>query len=339
MSRDSIPPQQAQQSVVFVTGLSGAGKASVLRVLEDLGFEAIDNPPLGLIDGLVTSALDPARRIAIGIDVRSHGFNVDAVLEVVARMRSNPALRAALVFAWATESVLLRRYSETRRRHPLSPQGRVSDGIAAEQLLTGPMRDAADLVVDTTEMSLSALRHQIGQALGPVADLPERVLSLSLVSFAYPAGLPRDADMVFDARFLRNPHYIDALRPLTGQDEQVAAYVAADPDFEAFFARVTGLLTLVLPRFAQEGKKYATIAVGCTGGRHRSVMLVEKLAGYLSRLEMLCSDTSCSDMGEAGTGSPEPVQPRWRIGVTHRELAFEAARASAPDLVRHRAEP
>jgi UPF0042 nucleotide-binding protein len=330
MSRDPVLTQQSRQSVVFVTGLSGAGKASVLRALEDLGFEAIDNPPAGLIENLVISAPDPDRRIAIGIDVRSHGFNVDAVLDVVTRMRANPALHAALVFAWATEVVLLRRFTETRRRHPLSPQGRVSDGIAAEQLLTGPLQDAADLVMDTTEMSLSALRQRVAQAFGPGADLDSQMLSLSLVSFAYPAGLPREADMVFDARFLRNPHYIDDLRPRTGQDQQVAAYVAADPDFEAFFARMFDLLTLVLPRFVQEGKKYATIAIGCTGGRHRSVMLVEKLARHLSR----------PDTADPASTRSDPVhstlaQPRWRVGVTHRELALEAARVVAAN----RAEP
>lgn len=327
MSCDPTLPQ-ARQSVVFVTGLSGAGKASVLRALEDLGFEAIDNPPSGLIENLVTSAPDPARRIAIGIDVRSHGFNVDAVLNVVARMRANPALRAALVFARATEMVLLRRFTETRRRHPLSPQGRVGDGIAAEQLLTGPLQDAADLVIDTTEMSLSALRQQVGEAFGPGADPAGRMLSLSLMSFAYPAGLPREADMVFDARFLRNPHYVDDLRPRTGQDQQVAAYVAADPDFEAFFARLVDLLTLVLPRFVQEGKKYATIAIGCTGGRHRSVMLVEKLARHLSRSDAAEPHSARSEPSNPDL-HPTPGQPRWRVSITHRELALHAARAAS----------
>lgn len=294
-----------RQSVVFVSGLSGAGKASILRALEDLGYEAIDNPPAALIEAMVTSAPDPGRRIAIGVDVRSHGFNVDALLDVLARLRANPALRTALVFAWATEPVLLRRFTETRRRHPLSPQGRVSDGIAAEQDLTGPMRDIADLVIDTTDTSLASLRQQVGRAFGPGGDDPaSQGLALSLVSFAYPAGLPREADMVFDARFLRNPYYMLDLRPRTGQDPEVAAYVAADPDFTAFFTRMADLLTLVLPRFVQEGKKYATIAIGCTGGRHRSVMLVEKLAAHLARSD-------------------------WRVTITHRELALQAARAAA----------
>jgi RNase adaptor protein for sRNA GlmZ degradation len=285
-------------------------------------------------------------------------------------MRSNPALRAALVFAWATDAVLQRRFTETRRRHPLSPHGRVMDGIAAEQLLTGPMRDAADLVMDTTEMSLAALRQQVGHAFGPDGDEPaSQLLSLSLVSFAYPAGLPREADMVFDARFLRNPHYVVDLRPRTGQDPEVAAYVAADPDFMAFFERMADLLRLVLPRFVQEGKKYATIAIGCTGGRHRSVMLVEKLARHISHADFARPDLAQPDQAQPDQARPDPAQPtlasptlasptlasptlasptlasptlpqstlassplagpKWRISVTHRELAAEAARAAA----------
>ena len=290
----------ARQPVVIVSGLSGAGKASILRALEDVGFEAVDNPPLELVEELVSGAEGGApRRIAIGIDARSRGFDAEAVLRTLARLRLNPRLRPELVFAWADEPVLLRRYTETRRRHPLAPHGRVSDGIAAEQLLTGPLHSAADLVVDTSDLPLTALRQLIERRYGVTAlDDPQAALSVSLISFAFPSGLPREADMVLDARFLRNPHYDLSLRPRTGQDPEVAAYMEADPDYPAFFARVTELLRLVLPRFVEEGKKYATIAVGCTGGRHRSVTLVERLASHLS---------------DAG----------WRVSITHRELARE----------------
>jgi len=296
----------ARQPVVLVSGLSGAGKASILRALEDIGFEAVDNPPLEFIEELVSGADGSGqRRIAVGVDARSRGFDAEAVLRTLARLRLNPRLRPELIFAWADEAVLLRRYTETRRRHPLAPQGRVSDGIAAEQVLTGPLRAAADLMVDTSDLPLGALRQLIERRYGPgVPDEPQAGLSLALISFAFPAGLPRDADMVLDARFLRNPHYDVALRPRTGQDPEVAAYVEADPDFAAFFARVTELLRLVLPRFVEEGKKYATIAVGCTGGRHRSVTMVERLASHLS---------------EAG----------WRVSTTHRELSREGMLARA----------
>jgi UPF0042 nucleotide-binding protein len=295
-----------RQPVVLVSGLSGAGKASILRALEDLGFEAVDNPPLEFIEELVSGA-DGAgqRRIAVGVDARSRGFDAEAVLRTLARLRLNPRLRPELIFAWADEAALQRRYTETRRRHPLAPQGRVSDGIAAEQDLTGPLHSAADLVLDTSDLPLAALRQLIERRYGPDApDEPQAGLSLSLISFAFPAGLPRDADMVLDARFLRNPHYDPILRPRTGQDPEVAAYIAADPDFPAFFARVTELLNLVLPRFVEEGKKYATIAVGCTGGRHRSVTFVERLASHLSE-----------------TG--------WRVSTTHRELSREGMLARA----------
>ncbi|MDA8248380.1 MAG: RNase adapter RapZ [Rhodospirillales bacterium] len=293
---------RAARHVVLVSGLSGAGRASILRALEDVGFEAIDNPPLPMIEGLVArSEPDGTRRIAVGVDARSRGFDAQAVLATLARLRANPALRPELLFAWADETVLLRRFTETRRRHPLAPDGRVGDGIAAEQALTALLHAAADLVIDTTDLPLPALRNLIEHRYGPQAtDEPRAGLTVTLVSFSFVAGLPREADMVFDARFLRNPHYVAALRPYTGLDPAVGGYVEADPDFPAFLARLADLLGLVLPRFVEEGKKYATIAVGCTGGRHRSVHIVERLAARLS---------------EAG----------WRVTTTHRELARKGA--------------
>ncbi len=173
----------------------------------------------------------------------------------------------------------MRRYTETRRRHPLADGGRVIDGIAQEVALTALLRDAADLVIDTSDMSLPALRAAIEGRFG----CGGQQLTVSLMSFAYPHGLPREADLVFDARFLRNPHYDPHLRPGTGLDVDVAAYVEADPDFGQFFAQVEAMLKLLLPRFVQEGKKYVTVAVGCTGGRHRSVHIVEKLARLRGR--------------------------------------------------------
>ena len=281
----------AQVRIVLVSGLSGAGKASVLRALEELGYDAVDIPPLEMLGTLVDRS---DRKLAIGVDARTRGFDGAAALDALARLRANPALRAELIFVWADEATLLRRYTETRRRHPLSPQGRVVDGIAAEEAATSGLRDAADLVIDTSELPLADLRTLVEQRFGGASDAAGRAgLTVSLVSFGYPGGLPREADMVFDARFLRNPHYDPVLRPRTGQDGEVAAYVEADPDFAAWFAQIGLLIELVLPRFVQEGKKYATIAIGCTGGRHRSVHIVEKLAARLA---------------DAG----------WRLTVTHR---------------------
>jgi UPF0042 nucleotide-binding protein len=301
-------PIPDRQRVVLVTGLSGAGKASALHALEDLGFEAIDNPPLAVIEELVARA-EPRteggveRRIAVGVDARSRGFKIDSVLATLARLRANPTLQAELLFVLADEAVLQRRFTETRRRHPLSPEGRVQEGIAAELTLTQPLRETADVVIDTSDLPLAKLREMIEQHFGNGQNEGEARapgLAVSLISFGYPAGLPREADLVFDARFLRNPHYDAQLRPRTGLDPAVVAHVAADPAFDEFYDRLSGMLLMLLPRYRQEGKKYLTIAIGCTGGRHRSVAIVEKLAATLS---------------EAG----------WRVSITHRELARESA--------------
>ena len=241
----TAPPPAAPLRVVLVTGLSGAGKASILRALEDLGYEAVDNPPLTLIEVLVSRSERP---LAVGVDARSRGFDAGLVLATLARLKQRPELRPELVFAWADEPVLLRRYTETRRRHPLAPLGRVIDGITDETALTQPLRDAADLVLDTSDLPMPALRRTIEQRFRTSAaeGAGDAGLTVSLLSFAFPAGLPREADMVFDVRFLRNPHYDPVLRPGTGLDPEVAAYVEADPDFDQFYGSVLALLRLML---------------------------------------------------------------------------------------------
>jgi len=282
-------------SIVLVTGLSGAGKISILRALEDLGFETMDNPPLATLEDLAARA---EQNLAIGVDARSRGFAASAVLATLEHLRRQPNLTPSLVFATATDEALLRRYSETRRRHPLAQAGTVADGIALERELTAPLAAAADLLVDTSNLPLPQLRALIEQNFG--AGAPG--MAISLVSFAYPNGVPREADLVFDARFLRNPHYDPALRPLCGLDAEIGKFVEDDPDFAAYFAHIAGIVKFLLPRFVQEGKKYATICIGCTGGQHRSVYMIEKLSDYL---------------GKAG----------WCASVTHREaMKFDATR-------------
>ncbi|MGH7106134.1 MAG: RNase adapter RapZ, partial [Acetobacteraceae bacterium] len=276
--------------MVLVTGLSGGGKATILHALEDLGYEAVDNPPLPLIGSLMNWS---GRPLAIGIDARTRGFDAGVVLEMLAALRHDPALAPALVFAEADEAVLIRRFTESRRRHPLAPLGKVTDGIAAERAVTAPLRAAADLVVDTSETSPAALRRLIGGHFGADSGAGPGV---SVISFAYSLGLPREADLVFDVRFLRNPHYLPALTRLSGCDPEVGAFIESDPDYAGFFSRICDLLTLLLPRYRQEGKSYVTIAVGCTGGRHRSVHVAERLSRVLAK---------------AG----------WRVETTHRELA------------------
>ena len=299
------------QRVLLVSGLSGAGKASILRALEDLGFEAVDNPPLPMLEQMIRRD-SPAcgRRIAIGVDARTRGFDSEAVLGALARLRADPALRAELLFASADEVVLQRRFTETRRRHPLAENGRVQDGIEAERLLTGRLREAADLVIDTSDLPLPELRRLIDRRYGAGEGGASARLAVTLISFAFPAGLPRESDMVFDVRFLRNPHYVASLKPLTGLDPTVGAYVEADPDFGSFLGQVRDLLEFVLPRFVREGKKYCSVAIGCTGGRHRSVYIVGLLAKYLQERD-------------------------WCVSVVHRELARGEAAIPADAAALH----
>lgn len=303
----SVEPRP-RRPVVVVTGLSGAGKSSVLRALEDLGFDTVDNPPLRVVGDL--AAGDASVPLAIGIDARRADFDGAAAERVIAGLRARPELDVTLFFLIAEDEVLLRRYTETRRRHPLAPQGRVSDGIAHERVLLEPLGAAADIVLDTSALAPADLRAMIEAQFG--AD-SQSAITIGIVSFSYARGLPREADLVFDVRFLRNPHYVDALRPLTGQDVSVDAYVAADPDFAAFWDRMTGLLDALLPRYVREGKKYLTIAFGCTGGRHRSVAVAERMAAHLRA-------------------------QGWRATVVHREI-WKAAAAPIAGAPRHEPPP
>jgi len=303
----TAPPAVPRLRVVLVTGLSGGGKLSVLGALEDLGFETVDNPPLEMLSEMVGHS---KRELAVGVDARTRGFDATRVLETLATLRANPRLRPELVYVTADEPTLLRRYTESRRPHPLAPHDRVAIGIAHEQALIGQLREAADLVVDTSDLPIGVMRRRIEQRFGPTTATDRLVVTL--VSFAYRHGLPPEADLVFDARFLRNPHYEPSLRPRTGLDAEVGAFIAADPDFAAFLGRVAELVEMLLPRFVQEGKKYATIAIGCTGGRHRSVYLIEKLAARLtSRLD--------AKRAAGGTGG-------WQLQLMHRDLARDGGK-------------
>ncbi|MFM8615562.1 MAG: RNase adapter RapZ, partial [Alphaproteobacteria bacterium] len=239
---------KAAREIVLVTGLSGAGKASILRVLEDLGFETVDNPPIAILESLVGDGVLP---LAAGIDARTRDFDAAAVLRVLERLRLRSDINVSLIFATAEDEALLRRYTESRRRHPLAPGGpmgsRVLDGIAREKALLEALRDTADLMIDTSELTLADLRRMIEGRFAPDAAAG---LAVSVLSFAYPKGLPREADLVFDVRFLRNPHYDPVLRPMTGQAAPVAAFIEADPDFSAFWQRLRDFLELLLPRYA-----------------------------------------------------------------------------------------
>ncbi len=287
-----------QRALVLVTGMSGAGRSTALSILEDLGYESIDNLPLDLLQPLIAGG---RRSVALGIDIRTRGFAVAPLLAELDRDMNGAGLRLTLLFVDCDETILARRYTETRRRHPLARGRPVADGIAAERTLLLPLRARADLVIDTSALAPAELRHILtGHFKRQGAD----AMAVCVTSFAYRNGLPREADLVFDVRFLRNPHYEPELRPLTGRDEAVDRFIEADPRLEPFFAKLTDLLASVLPDYRSEGKTYLTIALGCTGGRHRSVAIAERLAAWFAtqgeRVTLLHRD-----LEEVHSGRPE----------------------------------
>jgi UPF0042 nucleotide-binding protein len=262
---------------LLVTGMSGAGKSLALKALEDIGYEAVDNLPLSLLSSLVTPDAGGRRPLAIGVDIRTRDFGVEPFLHEIDEMMRHPGLDVRLLFMDCEDEVLRRRFTETRRPHPMAIDRPVTDGIEHERRLVSPLRDRADAVIDTSNVEINDLRRLVH---GKFALDSATVMALFITSFAYRRGLPREADLVFDVRFLANPHYEADLQDLTGRDGRVGAFVAADPGFEPFFKSLTGLLDPLLPRFHREGKSYLTIAIGCTGGRHRSVFVAEKLAQW-----------------------------------------------------------
>jgi RNase adapter protein RapZ len=271
---------QTPRRLVLVTGMSGAGRTTALKMLEDLGYEAVDNLPLSMLATLlsVEAASPDQRPLAMGVDIRNRDFAVDVFLAELERLDSDADVDVRMLFLDCDNETLLRRYTETRRRHPLALDRPVPDGIRLERNLLAPLRDRADTVIDTSQKSLWTLKERIGEQFG-LDQGPG--LSVNVTSFSYRRGVPRESDLVLDVRFLANPHYDDALRPLTGQDSGVGAYISADPDFEVFLKSLTNMLEILLPRYETEGKSYLTLAVGCTGGRHRSVYTAKRLVEWL----------------------------------------------------------
>lgn len=265
------------QPATVITGMSGAGKSSALKALEDLGYEAVDNLPLSLLNSVVRRGDDPGRPLAVCIDIRTRDFGVDTLRRMVDDLK-DARVDVRLVFIDCDDEVLRRRFTETRRRHPLAVDRPLTDGIGLERDLVSPLRDRANLVIDTSRLPPGELKRTLEHYFGLGGS---QGLVVFVSSFAYRQGLPREADLVFDVRFLRNPHYDADLRPKTGRDAEVAEYVAADPAYPVFFEGVTRLLGPLLPRYEAEGKSYLTIAIGCTGGRHRSVFVAERLAEWL----------------------------------------------------------
>ena len=286
----------AGHKIVIITGPAGAGRGTAIGALEDIGFEAIDNLPLSLVPRLVGGP--PLRQpLTIGIDPRNREFGVDRLLSVLDEIGAATGDAPVLAYLDCDATTLLRRYSETRRRHPLSPGGSALVGIEREIGLLARLRERADVLIDTSPLTPHDLRSEMARLFATEGS--EGDLAVTLQSFSFKRGTPRGADMVIDVRFLKNPHWDEELRPLDGRDPEVMAFVSADPAFQPFYDRLLDLVRFLLPRYRDEGKSYFGLGLGCSGGRHRSVLLVELLAKTLA-------------------------EDGWRVSSQHRDLEREA---------------
>lgn len=261
-----------KNSIYLITGYSGAGMSSVLKALEDMNIEVFDNFPLKLVKPLIESEESQNKKIAIGIDTRTRGFSAEAVMNVANELNAN------LIFVTCDDHELQRRFSETRRRHPLAKDKSVRAGINAEHRLLESLKVHSDHIIDTTTMSVHDLRHSLEEYF---QTEPQKKLTVTLMSFGFKYGVPSDADIIMDVRFLKNPHWEPNLKEKTGMDKDVGEYIEKDEIYADFIENFETLIKPLLPRYAYEGKKYLTIAIGCMGGRHRSVYTVEKIAKWL----------------------------------------------------------
>lgn len=287
-----MPPQATpvRQILTLVTGPSGAGRSSAIHVLEDLGHEVIDNLPLSLVQRLVAQ---PGRRpLALGIDARNREFSTDGFLAMIQQLRADETVSLQLLYLDARHDILLNRFSETRRRHPLAPEESPEVGIAREFDLLHAIRETADILIDTSKTSIHELRTELGRHFTPATGT---WLGLTVQSFSYKRGVPNGLDMMLDVRFLKNPYWEAGLRALTGLDSAVQAFILTDERFALFFEQTEQLVTHLLPAYLAEGKSHLSIGFGCTGGQHRSVAVTEAMAEAL-----------------AGRG--------WAVSVRHREL-------------------
>ena len=277
-----MDPSAAPKRILLVTGMSGAGKSTALQTLEDLGWEAVDNLPLSLLVHLLkappSAGAEGDRPLAIGVDSRTRGFDADRLVRQIKRLSTDGGYPIETLYLECAGPELLRRFSDTRRRHPLAPDRPAMDGILDEREMMAPLKRWADHVIDTTETDANGLRKQIRTRFGgDEGGIP----TLSIISFGFSRGLPRNADLIFDMRYLRNPHWVRELRDLTGQDDAVVAHIGEDESYEESLTKIEDLILTLLPRYRAEGKAYISIGFGCTGGRHRSVHVAERVAARL----------------------------------------------------------
>ncbi|MEL7154888.1 MAG: RNase adapter RapZ [Pseudomonadota bacterium] len=282
-SAETEPTQLPQRSpaplVLVVTGMSGAGRSTAIAALEDLGYEAMNNFPLSLFEALIEPVADTPAPIAIGIESRTRGFSSRALNDTVSSLRNRWRAGTILVFLDCDDDVLLSRFSQTRRRHPLAPAEDPATGIQRERDVLAEVRENADAVIDTTNMTPHELKAELQTRFSLDSSAG---LSVTIQSFSYKRGVPPSADMVFDCRFLRNPYWEPEIRDLDGRDQPIQAFVRDDPLFDAFFGKLCDMVLTLLPAYRAEGKAYLTVALGCTGGRHRSVTVAEGLSEFLA---------------------------------------------------------
>ncbi len=306
--------------ILLITGMSGAGKSTALKTLEDLGWETVDNLPLTLLDRLLATpdgqpGDSDVRPLAIGIDSRTRAFDADAVVKRLKQLRAASGIDISILFLDCAGAELERRFSETRRRHPLALDRPAADGIARERELLSPLRRAAAHVIDTTDSTTNDLRLGIRERFAE--ENASGQPTLTVMSFGFARGVPRNADLVFDMRFLDNPHWHDHLRPMTGLNPDVAAFIARDPAYGEALERIGGLVEFLLPRYATEGKAYVTVAIGCTGGRHRSVHIAEQLGTRL-REAGFSPTVVHRDMGGRPDDMVEGQHPRDAVGADYK---------------------
>lgn len=268
----------AAQQILLVTGMSGAGKSTALEMLEDLGWEAIDNFPIRMLPDLLARDDGPSAPLAIGFDARTRGFVPADIIAQFEEIAARPDLSVGTLFLDCASPEIARRYNETRRRHPLANERPVPDGIRAERELLAPLREWAQMVIDTTGYARNQLQQAIRERF---ADQSPQPLTITVTSFGFARGMPPIADLVFDMRFLDNPHWVEGLREQTGRDADVAAHIEKDPAFASAFGKIADLVLSLIPHYAAQGRAYLTVAFGCTGGRHRSVFSAETMVERL----------------------------------------------------------